>query len=132
MNYTYCHSSLKTPTKRSIVSSTSIKLRHKEDQQLNRDIRRVSKGSNSSSSSFRKRWRNFNSSFHKRKSCKCQKSSVFNLEDYEPKEVSSVIKYLRFRKVIYLGWQSKSNLSFSLSFNLYDIFQFKTIDTLNQ
>ena len=102
MNFTNNHSSL-MPQKRSILPSTSMKLRHKEEQKLNRDIRRVSGGSNSSSNSFRKKWRNFNSSFHKRKSCKCRKSSVFNLEDYEPKEVSSVIKYLRFRKVMFIS-----------------------------
>ena len=31
--------------------------------------------------------------------CKCRKCSIFSLDDCEPKEVSSVIKYLRFRKV---------------------------------
>lgn len=35
----------------------------------------------------------------KRNSCTCRKCSIFNLDDCEPKEVSSVIKYLRFRKV---------------------------------
>ena len=35
----------------------------------------------------------------KRNSCNCRKCSIFSLEDCEPKEVSSVIKYLRFRKV---------------------------------
>jgi hypothetical protein len=35
----------------------------------------------------------------KRNSCQCRKCSIFNLEDCEPKEVSSVIKYLKFRKV---------------------------------
>ena len=35
----------------------------------------------------------------KRSSCKCKNNSIFNLDDCEPKEVSSVIKYLRLRKV---------------------------------
>eukprot|EP00094_Tigriopus_californicus_P008806 TCALIF_08487-PA protein Name:"Similar to dnc cAMP-specific 3',5'-cyclic phosphodiesterase, isoform F (Drosophila melanogaster)" AED:0.28 eAED:0.28 QI:0/0.66/0.7/0.8/1/1/10/946/529 len=34
----------------------------------------------------------------KRNSCNCRKCSIFSLDDCEPKEVSSVIKYLRFRK----------------------------------
>ena len=36
----------------------------------------------------------------RRRSCACRKCSIFNLEDCEPKEVKSVIKYLKFRKVI--------------------------------
>ena len=35
----------------------------------------------------------------RRPSCQCRKCSIFNLEDCEPKEVKSVIKYLKFRKV---------------------------------
>ncbi len=37
----------------------------------------------------------------KRNSCTCRKCSIFSLEDCEPKEVNSVIKYLKFRKVHY-------------------------------
>lgn len=47
----------------------------------------------------------------KRNSCNCRKCSIFSLEDCEPKEVNSVIKYLRFRKVrtncmARVGWTS--------------------------
>ena len=75
-----------------------------KDDRLPSELGRLSRGSSTafSSSSFRKKWK-FNSSFSrmKRSSCKCKNSSVFNLEDCEPKEVSSVIKYLRLRKVFF-------------------------------
>ena len=69
------------------------------EEKLPAEISRVSSCS-STSNSFRKKWK-FNSSFSQRKrgSCKCRKSSVLNLDECEPKEVSSVIKYLRLRKV---------------------------------
>ena len=70
-----------------------------KDDRLPSELGKLSRGS-STTGSFRKKWK-FNSSFSrmKRSSCKCKNSSVFNLEDCEPKEVSSVIKYLRLRKV---------------------------------
>ena len=71
----------------------------KNEDKLSAELSRVSSWS-STSNSFRKKWK-FNSSFSqsKRGSCKCRKSSVLNLDECEPKEVSSVIKYLRLRKV---------------------------------
>ena len=71
----------------------------KNDDKLSAGLIRVS-SSSSTSNSFRKKWK-FNSSFSqsKRMSCKCRKSSVLNLDECEPKEVSSVIRYLRLRKV---------------------------------
>ena len=35
----------------------------------------------------------------KRNSCACRKCSLFNFDDCDPKEATTVIKYLRFRKV---------------------------------
>ena len=72
-----------------------------KDDRLPSELGKLSRGS-STTGSFRKKWK-FNSSFSrmKRSSCKCKNSSVFNLEDCEPKEVSSVIKYLRLRKVFF-------------------------------
>ena len=72
----------------------------KEDK-LDPELGRLSRCS-STTGSFRKKWK-FNSSFSrmKRSSCKCKNNSIFNLDDCEPKEVSSVIKYLRLRKVFY-------------------------------
>ena len=47
----------------------------------------------------------------KRNSCTCRKCSIFSLEDCEPKEVNSVIKYLKFRKV---RWVSFSRVCYYL------------------
>ena len=74
--------------------------------------------SSSTSLSFKRRWK-FNSSFSqiKRNSCKCRKNSVFNLDDCESKEVSSVIKYLRFRKVCSQYWRNNENQSIITKIN---------------
>ena len=79
-------------------ASNLTKIPSKEDK-LHPELGRLSRCS-STTGSFRKKWK-FNSSFSrmKRGSCKCKNNSIFNLDDCEPKEVSSVIKYLRLRKV---------------------------------
>ena len=40
----------------------------------------------------------------KRNSCACRKCSLFNFDDCDPKEATTVIKYLRFRKVWSVFW----------------------------
>ena len=70
-----------------------------KDDSLPREVGRLSRVS-SRTGSFRRKF-GFDSSFRKKKrsSCKCKNKSVFNLVESEPKEMSSVIKYLRVRKV---------------------------------